>query len=455
MRKINGQVLAAAITTIGLWASSAGAQVPDNWVDEIPPPPLASQANVEATQKQGNVTGEAPPAPAWIQPNEQFTQAPQNWVGEVSPSPPPPSENNAEAAQQEDWTGETPPAAVPARPNVEFTQEAGNWVYEVPAGRGFFAHVDAIWLNRVPTDGVTVATLNSPGTPGRLKSLGSEYVHYNFASGVRVQAGMMLNQVTQLEGVYFGINNFNGSPATITRPAGPFALNSAFTVLNQTPTSFRASGQTQLQNAELNFRRRGGACGLTNSVLVGFRYLNVRDQYRLDAAGPPPTTNPAMPLPTAFETTSASTLNNIFALQAGGSVGLQRNYFHLTGSAKGFVYADFYHSSARNVVNDPSGFFLTQAGGGTYRNSTDIDKKTTAGVGGQVAVDGSLCLTENIILHAGYQLLVLSDVALGARQLPAVRTSPARGARLSDPDRGHPLDALYFHGPSAGLEIRW
>jgi hypothetical protein len=51
--------------------------------------------------------------------------------------------------------------------------------------------------------------------------------------------------------------------------------------------------------------------------------------------------------------------------------------------------------------------------------------------------------------------LVLSDVALAADQLPLVRTSPARGTRISNPDRSKELRSILFHGPSAGIEFRW
>lgn len=339
--------------------------------------------------------------------------------------------------------------------NAAGAQAPGNWVGDVPAGRGYFAQVEAIWLKRDASDAATLATLNSAGHPGRVAVLATEDVDFDFETGIRVLAGLMLNDCTQLEAEYFGIDA-DGNQATLVRPAGPFLLNSVFTVLNQTPSIYSANGETELHNGELNLRRRGGFGRFSTSAMVGFRYLHIRDDLSLDVAAFPPTVNPAVSLvPLATETTAVEAENNIFALQLGGDIGIHWDYFRLSASVEGFVYGNFYESDARNVVSDPSGFFLTQAGGGTFRSSTHQEQDATAGVGAQVGVDAALCVTQNIILHAGYHVLALSDVALGSEQLPTVRLSPARGARIFNPERDEELGSLFLHGPSAGLEFRW
>ncbi|MCA9068192.1 MAG: BBP7 family outer membrane beta-barrel protein [Planctomycetaceae bacterium] len=336
--------------------------------------------------------------------------------------------------------------------NAAQAQSSGHWVSDVPAGRGFFARVEALWLKRDESKGATLATLNSSSSPGRPSLLRTEDVDIDFETGVRVLAGTMLNQCTQIEVEYFGIDSFNGNEATLVRPAGPFALNSVYTLLNQTPLAYKADGESALHNGEINLRRTGGSCDFTTSALVGFRYMHIRDQLKLDTFGP----SPAAATPVlAFESTSTDTRNNIFALQLGGDLGIHREYFSLTAGLDAFLYANFYDSDARNVVSDPTGFFLVPAGGGTFRDSSDEDKKATMGIGTQINIDAAINITQNIILHGGYNFLVLSNVALGAEQLPEVRPAPARGARISNPDRGKELGHLFYHGPSAGLEIRW
>lgn len=343
--------------------------------------------------------------------------------------------------------------------NTISAQEPENWISDAPAGRGYFARVEALWLKRDASDAATLATLNSPGHPGRLQVLATENVDFDFETGFRAIAGMMLNDRTQVEFEYFGIDQFDGNEKTLVRPPGQFALNSVFTVLNQTPAIYQADGETALHSGELNLRRRGGFGQISTSALVGFRYMNIRDSLKLDvAAFRPIAPNPlaiTLAPPLATETTSADTRNNIFGLQLGGDVGFHTDHLHITAAAEGFVYGNFYDSDARNVVVDPSNFFLTQAGGGPFRNSTDEDHGATAGIGAQCGLDLALCLTNNIVLHGGYNVLALSDVALGSEQLPLVRTSPARGARISNPDRSEEMGSLLFHGPSAGLEIRW
>lgn len=336
--------------------------------------------------------------------------------------------------------------------NTARAQAPGHWMTQTPTERGFFARVDALWLKRDASDGATLATLNSPGSPGRPRLLVTEDVDFDFETGFRVLAGTMLNQCTQVEVEYFGIENFNGNEATIARPAGPFALNSVYTLLNQTPLRYKADGETALHNGELNLRRTSGSCGVTTSALVGLRYMHIRDQLKLDTFGPPPATVAQI---LSFESTSADTRNNIFALQLGGDLGFHREYFSLTAGVEGFLYANFYDSDARNTIVDPTGFFLTPAGGGTFRDSKDEDKKATMGVGAQINLDAAINVTENIILHGGYNFLALSDVALGSEQLPEVRLAPARGVRISNPDRSKELGSLFFHGPSAGIEVRW
>lgn len=330
-------------------------------------------------------------------------------------------------------------------------QSPGYWVDDVPAGRGYFAHVEAIWLKRDASDAATLATLNSPGSPGRPGVLVTEDVDFDFETGIRAIAGMTLDSGTEVEAEYFGIADFEGNQATLVRPPGAFALNSVYTLLNQTPLAYRANGETELHSGEINLRRRGGFGRFTNSALIGFRYMHVRDNLQLDTFGFPP----ADGAPLATESTWTETRNNLFGLQLGGDVGFHWNYFHLTAAAEGFVYGNFYESDAQNVINDPSGFFLTPAGGGTFRNTTDDDESATAGVGAQINVDAAFNLTDNIILHAGYNFLALSDLALGSEQLPEIRPTPMSGVRISNPDRSEELGSLFFHGPSAGLEVRW
>ncbi len=373
---------------------------------------------------------------------------PAVWLSQVPPGIETPApENSAADVPADDWrNAPPPPVAVPLTPSCP-PQIPMNWVSEVPAGRGYFAEVDAIWLKRNPSKSTVLATLNSPGHPGRPQLIASEDVNFDFEPGLRVRAGMMFNQCTQLEAVYFGVNNMNGNPATLNRLPGPFALNSIYTVLNNTPLQYRADGQTELQSGELNLRRRSGNGYLSTSALVGFRYLYIQDKLRLDTFGPPPTGGPL-----AYETTLANVRNNMFGLQVGGDVSYNCNRWQLTGNAKGLLYANFYDSIAQNVVSDPSGYFLK---GPTYRNSSDEDKLATPGVGAQVGLDAAFALTQNIVLRGGYQLLVLSNVAIGSEQLPQVRRSPALGARITNPHRERELNSLLFHGPSAGLEIRW
>ncbi len=343
--------------------------------------------------------------------------------------------------------------------------EPGSWVNQVPVGRGYFAQVEALWLKRDASDAATLATLNSPGTNGRPGVLASEDVSFDFEPGVRFLAGMELNHCTQVEVEYFGISSFQGNQAALVRPPGPgvFALNSVYTLINQSALAYRASGETELHNGELNIRRSGGNGHFTNSVLVGLRYMHIRDALKIDAVGQRPIAipqGPPIPAPPviapgalAFESTSADTRNNIFGVQLGGDVGYHWNYLHITASAEGILYANFYDTDARNVITDPSMFFL--GGTSSFRDSRDEDTDATIGVGAQVGLDASICLTDSIILHGGYHVLALSDLALGSEQLPEVRTSPARGARITNPDRSQELGSLFFHGPSAGLEIRW
>jgi hypothetical protein len=411
-----------AITLLGFWANTAKAQELENWIGEVP---------VETAEAPAEV-------PVEFTPGEE-TQIP------VSDEP----------------TTDVPMEDAVLPVQYSTAPPAEGWVREVPAGRGIFARVDAIWLKRDASDAATLATLNSPGHPGRLQVLATENVDFDLETGVRAIAGTMLNDRTQLEVEYIGIDQFDGNEKTLVRPPGPFALNSVFTVLNQTPSIYKADGETALHSGELNLRRRGGfGCGrISTSALVGFRYMHVRDQLKLDVAAfrPVPVSpgvNSTAP-PLAIETTSADTRNNIFGLQLGGDVGFHWDHVHVTAQAEGFVYGNVYDSDAQNVVVDPSGFFLTQAGGGTFRNSFDDETEATAGIGAQVGLDLAVCLTNHVILHGGYNVLTLSDVALGADQLPPVRTSPLRGARITNPDRTEELGSLFFHGPSAGLEICW
>ncbi len=420
MRKLNSHsLLTTATVMLGLWGHPLWAQDSANWISE-------------QTSYTGGAAGEADDSLDWI------SQVPAEIAVPRPESPPPDDPMN--------WENQPPAVGVPLPPNPP-AQIPMNWVSQVPAGRGYFAQVDAIWLKRNPSTSTILATLNSPGHPGRPQLIASEDVNFDYEPGLRVRAGMMLNQCTQVEAVYFGINNFNGNPATLNRPPGPFSLNSIYTVLNNTPLQYRADGQTELQNGELNLRRRSGNGFMTASALIGFRYIYIQDKLRLDTFGPPPTGGPL-----AYETTLANCRNNLFGLQIGGDVGIRCNRLKLAGEFKGILYGDAYQSIAQNVVRDPSGYFLK---GPTYRNSSDEDHKATPGVGAQVGLDAAYSLTNNIILHGGYQLLVLSNVAVGSEQLPQVRRSPALGARITNPHRERQLNSILFHGPSAGLEIRW
>ena len=316
-----------------------------------------------------------------------------------------------------------------------------------PSAENLSVELDALFLARDETDGTIVAALNSRGQVGRPDVLASEEVHFDLESGFRIAAQAALTERQSVEAVYFGINDWTGDRASITRPENSgLRITAASLAAQNFATRVSASGESELHNGELNLRHRLRDCSCTwqTTLITGFRFIHFGDQFDVFALVPEP--GPA----TATEQTSVETDNYNIGLQLGGVLDWHVKNFTLSASVKGLMFANTYDSVATNTLNDPNGFFRP---GQTRRVTQNDDSDVEFGVGADIGIQGAYWVTDQLSVRAGYHLLVLSNQALGSQQLPGIAVAPALGANT--PNRlSETTDAL-FHGPSFGIVYDW
>jgi hypothetical protein len=374
-------------------------------------------------------------------------------------------------------------AADPPPATVIFTESEMESTGAAPASdrTRWYAEVDALWLTRdYPQNALLAQTvvLDANFKPVPLAGAGTltlgNVTDSAAQPGLRVRMGAWITDCTSVELGYFGLQDWSRS-ATLPVGDPPFArspfLGSAIIYGNKSfDTSITAGYSSEIHNAEANLRRSVEAGNWSASVLGGFRYFNLSEQFSLTGlqtfpnlpGGAPPASQ------TILEQTRTTTDNNLFGAQIGAEVGRAwfDNRFELTAYGKVGIFANSENQNTTNVARLVTGGpdTVTLAAG---RGDTGFASLYEGGL------TATARLTSRIAIRGGYQALFVQGLTLAPTQLAATGTAIQSSSQLvpgslSPPGVQAPPPSLpppgtgaglttsgnvFLHGPFVGIEI--
>lgn len=304
--------------------------------------------------------------------------------------------------------------------------------------RGWYVRGEALALTRT-TAADHLMIYDQNGLGGEIFNSGQLDLDHTVTP--RITLGKQLSDCYALEAVYFGMLHQQASFSLVAADTGSlfysspwddaggfnFFSGNGFSAFTQQDISY----ESDLHNVEINLKinRGNGFWGSRRSSLIGVRYIALYERLNMSSTPLNPGANP-----TAVY--RIDTFNNLVGPQLGTdwSFGLcDRLAVNVWGKAGLFANIDAQKS---NIVDDFGGAYSTQ------RHRTQL-----AGLI-EVGVLGELAIKRNWSLFGGYQVYHLSGVALAPDQIDYMN-SPTSQTYLND------KASVTYHGPSAGLEVRW
>ena len=307
----------------------------------------------------------------------------------------------------------------------------------------WYVSVEAIWLKRsvgdsvflgnntnfvVAPSGVTTETLTTHDEP------------LNYRVGPRIILGCCLDDCTRFETSYAGLTHWSASRTILGDPVtGTILLNSPWLTIDDPgiglDTSLGFRYRAELHNVELNLLHdlAGGDCCRRAALLGGFRYMNLDERFHLTGVN----TTPVF----ALETVGIHTRNNLVGVQVGGELSRRvRDDVTVELRGKAGLYVNFARQGLSRQVT---------ADAGTATNLSGSDTGAALATSLDAGLFARLQLCNHIVLRGGYEVMVLSGLALASQQLQS-NIQPEL-----IPNHLHDRGTAIFHGPSVGLEITW
>jgi len=263
-----------------------------------------------------------------------------------------------------------------------------------------------------------------------------------FDSGGRFTVGRRIFDCYRLEGTYWGSFQWKDASAVAdnTGPGGTGTLstllsggfgNAAVPALDNN-TFVSAEDRIKMNNGELNllYYIDMPPGGLDVSLLVGGRYLDIRDQFNLHSINP-----------VQENLLQVNTINQMWFMQAGLATDwLIATRMWINGTLKGGLANN--HATLGNV-------YTTTAGGVTTVNPTTDVRNRTAGLL-DLQATANFQMLPWLVARIGYQGLFLSGVAVAADNIQTnnvlLTNGPAHVTNRSN---------AVFHGPLIGLMGNW
>jgi hypothetical protein len=327
----------------------------------------------------------------------------------------------------------------------------------------FDIRAEAVWLHRDKTFGDTVdfTALNV----GTNVVLSSDQLDASDQIGFRAIGRYDICALSVVEFGYTGLFDFSDS-ATVTdtsrpgnlyslfsRPApgtGNFGINppTVSTGINPLPFTEQAiqqsiSFKSDLQTAEISYRRYwlGWSPRISGTLLGGFRYTKVNEDFEFDSLGSPNTfivSNPAFEYRTGTE-------NNLSGFQAGGDgwISLTQG-LRLGAEVKAGIYDNHYNLQTT----------IQEGNVGSLSNVITPEKFDGDKVAfiGEASVDLVADITPSISLRAGYEVLTLESLVLAGDNFNTTSPFGNQGTRVPFVDNS---GKLTYSGAHAGIEYTW
>lgn len=321
--------------------------------------------------------------------------------------------------------------------------------------RGWYGFGEVLFLDRDRPNQQPI-TLN--GLTGDIL-LTTDSIDYDYETGFRVGVGKALGNGYRIEGSYFGIEEWEESASVSDPEVDPItgfgALDSFFVQpFNGPPGSdifqipeegnvFNAAAthtfsvETEIHNAELNFIKDAPRYGhLFASGLVGLRYFRVEEGFHFNSVAQIFDPDSLM-----LEDVSGRYLinaeNDLIGAQVGGETGFFiHNHVLISVFGKGGFYANFAEQSSLISVNNQ------------VIQSTTVEETALASIL-ETGISGKVWLAPHISIYGGYNVVMVSGLALATDQIDYT-VHPQQSQRdLRD------SGSMILHGPNAGVSVRW
>ncbi len=312
------------------------------------------------------------------------------------------------------------------------------------------AGAEVIWLQRSQASTFLLAEARDP-TTGALAGTMTSDANITATPGQRVWFRRVLSDWTSLETAYTGINQWASSGTLLGDPAGPLLSSPWLSVDNLAAlgggfnSSVTFNYTSQLHSAELNLRRRFYRGDFwTASAVSGIRFLYLGEQFGLngfDTSG-------------AEEHLNIRTQNNLLGLQFGGDARCQVNpRLQMELVTRGGMFMNFASQQTQNTNNADAVLGPLPPGSLPPLVNGSANQTSFSGML-QVGLNGIYQLHERFALRGGYQVWMISGLALAPEQLNGIASAAGNvntltGNTLNDNGR------LVMYGPTAGFEYRW
>jgi hypothetical protein len=288
-------------------------------------------------------------------------------------------------------------------------------------GCGWTVTADAIFLQRTSSGSQHLLTDPIPDT----EMFNSSALHFSTAAGPRLSLRRQGVLDGELEAVYFGIDGFSASAdfPNSALPSGVAGLTIDDAIVMPV-YSVQFQYGSRLYNTELNYRR---PVNERLTLLSGFRWVELEDRYQ--ATG---TEN-------VFMGPFASTVsgqNDLYGFQMGGDLQLldPGRRLQINAGGKAGIYGN--NARASNTYVDTIRDFSASASAGRVAFV------------GEIGLTASYRLTDHLAARAGYQLLWIDGVTVGANQIAS--TDFVTGSATVNA-----AQTVFYHGATAGLELSW
>jgi len=320
----------------------------------------------------------------------------------------------------------------------------GGFPMPEPVAPRWYVRGEVVWLFRdSPNDRNLTSYNNASKSTDPLNNrfiLDTDALPFGLAPGMRLTLGHYLTDRTAIEGEYFGANNWDQRSGTLNYPSaggqgplsaywgaggGPFST-SAFTDSNQQIATFHSS----FDSAEINVRQWVLP---SLSVVAGFRYINVADQFQLTAT------------------------NNGTNVDA-GQVGYYRTWTNnnLGGVQVGTEFThDLYARWLFFSIEGKTGLFLNFADQKNLLFNTDTtynqrsSRETQYAGMFDLSASLSALIGSHLTLRGGYTFLFLDGLALATDQLDTNPTMASSRNFLAN------KGSVTLQGPFVGAELAW
>jgi putative beta barrel porin BBP7 len=233
-----------------------------------------------------------------------------------------------------------------------------------------------------------------------------------------------------------GTGNFGINPPTVSTGINPLPFTEQAI---QQSISFKSD----LQTAEISYRRYwlGWSPRISGTLLAGFRYTKVNEDFEFDSLGSPNTFTVSNP---AFEYRTDA-VNNLSGFQAGGDgwISLTQG-LRLGAEGKAGIYDNHYNLQSS----------ILEGNVGSLSNVITPDKFDGDKVAfiGEASVDLVADITPSISLRAGYEVLFLDSLVLAGDNFNQTSPFGNQGTRVPFVDND---GKLFYSGAHAGVEYTW